>query len=294
MQTVSKRNSKVLRPMNIAAIYFGVLLGLFFLGVLENRADSEGMGFFPLLVLTTPWSWLLMGIWDLPIWGKSPLGMHLAIFVTCNVLSGAANASILYFLIHRKLKRDLHRREEEMAWEAAYAILADIGNPSDPKTICTAITRLGKPFDAMRVKRAGPLVCRYLHDRDFVVRYQAIWFVGCWGRLSEYLPLIIDCARSDEEIYNRAFAARCAGRVLMSHRDMDAIKVLVQMASDEEEESDVRVAAYSALVYAFYGRDGESRAREFEPIGGKVAADFDLPWLASLPEWVETLYGRTK
>jgi hypothetical protein len=61
------------------------------------------------------------------------------------------------------------------------------------------------------------------------------------------------------------------------------------MATDEEEEPDVRVAAYSALVYAFYGTDGKSRAREFEPTGGKEVSDFDTSWLATLPQWVEGL-----
>jgi len=88
-----------------AAGYALVLLLLFLLGVIENRVDSEGMGFLPLLVLTTPWSWLLIGVWDSPIWGSGTLGGHLAIFVTCNLLSGTANGVILYLLIRWRQRR---------------------------------------------------------------------------------------------------------------------------------------------------------------------------------------------
>jgi hypothetical protein len=86
-------------------IYLCSLLVLFLLGVLENHVDSEGMGFLPLLVLTTPWSWLLTGVWDAPIWGSGFLGSHIAIFVTCNVISGAINSYILYILINWRQKK---------------------------------------------------------------------------------------------------------------------------------------------------------------------------------------------
>ena len=92
-------NRRVDRAALWPAIYMLVLLVLFALGVLENRVDSEGMGFLPLLLLTTPWSWLLMGLWDSPIWGSEHLGGHLAIFVTCNIISGVANSYILFLLI---------------------------------------------------------------------------------------------------------------------------------------------------------------------------------------------------
>jgi hypothetical protein len=59
------------------------------------------------------------------------------------------------------------------------------------------------------------------------------------------------------------------------------------MAMAEEEEPDVRLSAYSALIYAFYGEAGRNQAREFEPVGNKSVGDFDLAWLASLPQWIE-------
>jgi hypothetical protein len=96
------RNRALGRPTIGVAIYTAVLLFLFLVGVIENHVDSEGMGFLPLLVLTTPWSWLLISTWDAPVWGSGPHGGHLAIFVTCNLISGAANSLILYFLLNRR------------------------------------------------------------------------------------------------------------------------------------------------------------------------------------------------
>ena len=93
------------RPANWVKIYILTLLLLYVLGALESRVDSEGMGFLPLLAFTTPWSWPLTDTWDYSIWGGGLLGRYLAIFVTCNVISGAANSYILYLLIRWRQKR---------------------------------------------------------------------------------------------------------------------------------------------------------------------------------------------
>jgi HEAT repeat protein len=184
--------------------------------------------------------------------------------------------------------------KDEITWDAAYSLLSEKEEPLDRETISAAITKLGKPYDEMRVRRAAPLVSTYLHHEDFVVRYQAIWFLGCWGKLREYLSLVLESAQSDAETDNRAFAARCVGRILKTYPDANVIKALLHMATDEGEEADVRVAAYNALVNAFYGTDGTSRAQEFTPMGGKGVPDFDLSWLASLPKWIEGLSTGTK
>ena len=93
------------KPTAWARSYLLLLLALFLLGTLEHLVDSEGMGFLPLLLLTTPWSWLLIPTWDLSIWGNGPLGADLAVFVTCNLLAGSANSYLLYLLIRwRKSK----------------------------------------------------------------------------------------------------------------------------------------------------------------------------------------------
>lgn len=96
---------KMRRPVVWAVTYLFVLLLFFLFGALEYRVDSEGMGFLPLLVLTSPWSWLLMATWDFPIWGNGPLGTYASIFVTCNIISGTLNSYVLYFLVKWRQRR---------------------------------------------------------------------------------------------------------------------------------------------------------------------------------------------
>ena len=174
-----------------------------------------------------------------------------------------------------------------LTWQGAYAILADARKELESDTICAAITRLGKPYDEQQVKLAAPLVSKYLSHENHVVRYQAIWFLGCWGKLREYLASVIQSAQSDADFDNRAFAARCAGQLLKSHHDAKAATVLLHLATAQEEVSEVRLGAYSALLYAFWGEAARNRAREFEPTGNKSVSDFDLSWLASLPQWIQ-------
>lgn len=176
---------------------------------------------------------------------------------------------------------------DAMTWEEAYSLLASTERNLDSEAICTAITRLGKPYEEQQVRRAAPLVHKYLHHDSHLVRHQAIWFLGSWGKLYGYLSSIIQSAQSDADDYNRAFAARCAGIILESHRDAEASKALLRLAIAEGEEPDVRIAAYGALLCASFGKAGWNRAREFEPTGSKSVADFDLAWLMSLPQWID-------
>lgn len=104
-------NSGIRPPRFWAKIYVAVVLFLFLLGALENIVDSEGMGFLPLIILTAPWSWLLMPTWDLPIWGSRLLSRELMVFVTCCGLSGTANSYLLYILLRRRQQRVANRRE---------------------------------------------------------------------------------------------------------------------------------------------------------------------------------------
>jgi hypothetical protein len=171
---------------------------------------------------------------------------------------------------------------EDMTWDEAYSLLEKREGASDAEMICAAITRLGKPFEAGHVERASSLVASYLADDNFLVRYQAVWFLGCWGKLRGYLPDIIRVAQTDAELDNKAFAARCAGQILKSKPDANAITSLLTIALSAAEDAEVRTAAYSALLYAFYGEKGRARARDFEPTGTKSVEDFDTTWLSSL------------
>lgn len=172
----------------------------------------------------------------------------------------------------------------------AYDLLTAGG--ASPEAICTAIVQLGKPYNETEIRRASPLVAEYLHHENPLVRYQSIWFLGCWGKLPGYLNAVIDAAKADDELDNRAFAARCAGQILKKVKAKAAIESLLEMVNDPAEVPDVRLAAYSALLYAYKGDKARAEASDFEPMGDKQLGDFDLSWLASLPKWAEGLPDR--
>ena len=178
---------------------------------------------------------------------------------------------------------------DDLTWEAAYALLQGHQASAETGALCAAITRLGKPLDPGLVMKGAPVVAEYLSHEDSVVRERAFWFLGCWGKIPSYLPSLIEAARSDEDVDNRAFAARCAGQILKSRHDRNAIRALLGIANNQADEPEARLAAYSALLYAFHGEAGKQQAQEFEPMGDKDLADFDLPWLSSLPGWIENL-----
>lgn len=107
-------------PAILVAIYNLVLLLLFLLGMM-TQVDWEGFGFFPLLALTTPWSWLLLwifnqtGIADSPFLGGGLQGTFLFYFVACNIFSGIGNSYIIYALLKRRRKKIA----SDEAWERA-------------------------------------------------------------------------------------------------------------------------------------------------------------------------------
>ena len=99
-------------PAICVGIYNLVLLLLYLLGTV-TQISSEGFGFFPLIALTMPWSWLAAwllsnctglvnhnfsgGEWDATL---------VTNFLICNVFGGLANSFILYFLLRHWLKRN--------------------------------------------------------------------------------------------------------------------------------------------------------------------------------------------
>ncbi|WP_035347061.1 HEAT repeat domain-containing protein [Edaphobacter aggregans] len=145
-----------------------------------------------------------------------------------------------------------------------------------------------------QMTQAAPLVSQYLHHSNHVVRYQAIWFLGCWGRMSNYLDQIIQSAETDPDLDNRAFAARCSGLILKSHQNPAAMRALLRLVNNENGSADLRCAAYSALIYGYYGENGAKAAHEFDPIGTKSIADFDIAWLTSVANWVDGLNSDTE
>jgi hypothetical protein len=106
-------------PKIFVGIYC-ILLLLMDLFSVATQVSSEGFGSFPLLVLTTPWSWLIIwllnstGVFDSRYSGDVLAGVllgNLMIFA----LPGAANSCIIYFLVKRHEKK----AAEDEAWEQA-------------------------------------------------------------------------------------------------------------------------------------------------------------------------------
>jgi hypothetical protein len=106
-------------PAFFVGIY-DILLLLFYLFAVLTQVSWEGFGSFPLLVLTTPWSWLAIwllnstGVLDSKILGSGnaeTILFNLMVFA----LSGAGNSCILYFF----LKRGQKKAAEDEAWEQA-------------------------------------------------------------------------------------------------------------------------------------------------------------------------------
>ncbi len=83
---------------------------------------------------------------------------------------------------------------------SAFAVLSEAD--ATPTAICEAIVRLGKPLDAAQIERTAPLIAKYLHHKNFLVQYQALWFVGCWGKLPQCLEEVMRAAREDNNVDN--------------------------------------------------------------------------------------------
>jgi hypothetical protein len=107
-------------PLFFVGLYNIVLLLLYLFGMM-TQVSWEGLGFFPLFALTSPWSWLIgwisdrTGTLDSSFLGSGLEGTFLGIFLACNVLAASANSCILYFLFKRRQRK----LAEDEAWEQA-------------------------------------------------------------------------------------------------------------------------------------------------------------------------------
>jgi len=97
-------------PAFFVGIYNILLLLLFIFGMM-TQVTWEGFGFFPLMALTTPWSWLLnwllihSALTDISIFGRGLPDTFFDIFIIHNVLAASANSCILYFLLKRRQRK---------------------------------------------------------------------------------------------------------------------------------------------------------------------------------------------
>lgn len=100
---------------------YNILLLLLFLLGMFTQVDSEGFGFFPLMALTLPWSWLFdwsvthSGLSDINFVGGGLADTFFFFFIILNVLAASANSCIIYFLLKRRQKK----LAEDAAWEQA-------------------------------------------------------------------------------------------------------------------------------------------------------------------------------
>jgi hypothetical protein len=152
---------------------------------------------------------------------------------------------------------------------------------TEPEQICRAITQLGKPYDAQVIEEHASLVSTYLDDPDHVVRYQAIWFLGSWGHLSTFAEQILVAARTDPDTSNRAFAVQSVGSVLKHVKDPLLTKQLVEFVDDQKEDLEVRLSAYSGLLYAWNRPDAFVAA-----ITNRPKSSIDRDFVEQLHLWI--------
>lgn len=164
-------------------------------------------------------------------------------------------------------------------------VLAMMENGTIPnELIPRAIVRVGKPFDTARNKRAAKIIAAYLDSPDSLTRHEAIWFLGCWAKSTEFKPDLIRVLRNDPDPDIRGFAATCLGALSKGSQDVSSVNALVDILSNEREEEHVRIKAYAGLLNVAKEKQ-EPAADEFEfSIGRKSLKDVDWDWVKSLTE----------
>ena len=167
-----------------------------------------------------------------------------------------------------------------LSWEDIYSLLR--GQELPPDQVGPAIVHLGKPFNADRINRAKDVVARYLKDPDALIRHEAMWYLGAWGCIDEYLPSLVDAMQRDPNADNRAFAARCVGRLLAKRCEKSAVLQLMTVLQNESEQEEVRTSAYGALLMAMRGPSADKLADDFQVWKEKGLQDVDWSWIESL------------
>ena len=155
-----------------------------------------------------------------------------------------------------------------------------------PEEVSSAIVGIGKPYDAQVIGAHAALVATYLDHPDHIVRHEAIWFLGSWGHLPEYASRIHDSAHMDADVANRAYAARSLGSILKQEKDPVLTQQILAFVEDEQEEIEVRLSAYSGLLYAW------NRPDKFAfLIGENTISEVDREFLIHLYAWIQ---GKTE
>ena len=149
-------------------------------------------------------------------------------------------------------------------------------------SIVRAIVRVAKPYDDARLARAKHIVARYLHHPDSLVRHEAIWFLGCWGKFKDYLPNLLEALFGDPDPDIRGFAATCVGVLDRGAKNSAAIGALVDVIRNECEDADVRLKAYSGLLDVADLKTMPNDERFKYAIGEKGLEHIDWNWVNSI------------
>jgi hypothetical protein len=95
---------------------------------------------------------------------------------------------------------------------------------------------------------ARPTMESFLDDPDPQLRYIALnVLVLHWG-IPEYHETSLRMARADPDADVRRLAASCVGTLYKATRSPDALRLLLDVISNEDENGYVRDAAYSAIL----------------------------------------------
>lgn len=148
--------------------------------------------------------------------------------------------------------------------------------------LAKAIVRLAKPFNQRRIEKAKASVASCLENSDPLVRHEAIWFLGCWAKLKEYEPQLINALLNDPDPDNRGFAATCIGSLGKATKDGVLLTPLASVVRCETEPEHVRMKAYAGLLNVA-GRSDMGSEEEFEfSIGRHSLKEIDWKWVDSL------------
>lgn len=148
--------------------------------------------------------------------------------------------------------------------------------------LAKAIVRVAKPFNQLRIEKVKASVASCLKNSDSLVRHEAIWFLGCWAKLKEYEPQLIEALLHDPDPDNRGFAATCIGALGKNTKEGVLLTCLASVVRCETEPEHVRVKAYAGLLNVA-GRNDMTSPEEFEfSIGRHSLKDIDWKWVDSL------------
>jgi HEAT repeat protein len=144
---------------------------------------------------------------------------------------------------------------------------------NDPDELLQALYQLDrKPDPDLRES-----VAQLLRHDDDDVREEALRILLTRWKDQEFRGYAISALQQDPAASVRSAAAFAIASTSQSGTRAEDIKALVTILLDEDEDLDVRAAAYDALLILHRRPTFPTKKRTFNP-----AADVDWPWIATL------------